>query len=678
MSYEFEDEVNVATEAPRQAREERGNVRGYTQSDEAPRQPREDRSAYQSRDRDNRDNRPAQVGLNLSQLAGMQMRTSIGGISDAAMQTITSVFESAKDHETVNIPMQVRRNQFKTVPITGHASGQDPALLVSLSLQHDNLPHTLVYVLLLEQPDAVQQTRTLTEGREQFDALITPEDQMNNRMHARIEAAFPNTEIVIVNYQVVLSELTRVLANSSEVNNKVTGLVASIMNNAIDALSGTRERIIAEMSGLSVTDVSLNPTSAQGGVRMEVLYDYPVVIEKDGSGLPTPADVVGRVYFSNPRKDEYDQDQVDRQFLGSVSATLDLYLDEGRDDDNSRYGLMSRRDNAPQPFWQGVLDVRGLTGNPHFPFSLEQSIYQLAQITPLTNSHRWIRALTPRNAAANQTGVTNSLVDLGWLNYYNPNPEQAAYVEDITANTPEEVLVDYLASVVRPDIAVGMTLPNSNDKSWILSIFEYIASAESLERQDLVSKLYRSINVLTGDRFLDIASNTALMDRDYTPIIATGVKELIGVWTDDKGNVRPLSEWNVAAFATKLGDKQNAEDMVREYQMTFEANSGYSVDWQLATRFDILRRWATGTARVVGTAEKHVFDTEFLSILSDAISGTSLDPFLTNADNLTRRQRAGHTVYRNHAASDLGHVGRRRDEGLAGRARSAYRGTRRY
>ena len=114
MSYEFEDEVNVATEAPR---EERGNVRGYTQSDEAPRQPREDRSAYQSRDRDNRDNRPAQVGLNLSQLAGMQMRTSIGGISDAAMQTITSVFESAKDHETVNIPMQVRRNQFKTVPI---------------------------------------------------------------------------------------------------------------------------------------------------------------------------------------------------------------------------------------------------------------------------------------------------------------------------------------------------------------------------------------------------------------------------------------------------------------------------------------------------------------------------------------------------------------------------------
>ena len=104
-------------------------------------------------------------------------------------------------------------------------------------------------------------------------------------------------------------------------------------------------------------------------------------------------------------------------------------------------------------------------------------------------------------------------------------------------------MVDYLASVVRPDIAVGMTLPNSNDKSWILSIFEYIASAESLERQDLVSKLYRSINVLTGDRFLDLAQDTRLMDRDYTPIIATGVKELIGVWTDDKGNVRPLSEW---------------------------------------------------------------------------------------------------------------------------------------
>ena len=531
-------------------------------------------------------------------------------------------------------------------------------------------------MLLLEQPDAVQQTRTLTEGREQFDALITPEDQMNNRMEARIEAAFPDTEIVIVNYQVVLSELTRILATSNEVDNKVTNLVASIMNNAIDALSGTRERIIAELSNLSVTDVSLNPTSAQGGVRMEVLYDYPVTIERDGSGLPTPADVVGRIYFSSPRKDEYDQDQVDRQFLGSVSATLDLYLDEGDDTDHSRYGIMSRRDKGPQPFWQGVLDVRGLTGNPHFPFSLEQAIYQLAQITPLTNSHRWIRALTPRNAAANQTGVTNSLVDLGWLNYYNP--EQGAYVEDITANTPEEVLVDYLASVVRPDIAVGMTLPNSNDKSWILSIFEYIATADSIERQDLVSKLYRSINVLTGDRFLDLAQDTRLMDRDYTPIIATGVKELIGVWTDDNGTVRPLSEWNVAAFATKLGDKQNAEDMVREYQMTFEANSGYSVDYQLATRFDILRRWATGTARVVGTAEKHVFDTEFLAILSEAITDTSLDPFLTNADNLTRRQRVGHTMYRNHAASDLGHSGRRREDAYSGRGRSAYRSSRRY
>ena len=125
MSYEFEDEIGQNNTAE-PVREERG----YTQSDKAPRQPRSDRQTRDGR----RDDRPQQVGLNLSALAGTQMRTSIGGISDAAMQTITSVFENAKDHETVNIPMQVRRNQFKTIPITGHMTGHDPALLISLSL----------------------------------------------------------------------------------------------------------------------------------------------------------------------------------------------------------------------------------------------------------------------------------------------------------------------------------------------------------------------------------------------------------------------------------------------------------------------------------------------------------------------------------------------------------------
>lgn len=641
-------------------------------------QPRAEQPRARAREERTEQQPPARRGLSLSALSQSQHRTSIGAISDIAMQTITTVFEKSRDHESPNLPAAIRRNKFKLLPVIGQGSTQDPALVVSLDLTSDGINKTLIYILLLEQPDAVQQTRLLSEGREQYESLITPEDQMNERLYKRIESQYPDSEVVIVNYQVVLSEITRVLASGGEIDSQVQNVVANIMNNAIDALSGTRERVIAELTGQVITDVALTPASVDGNIRMEVVYDYPVTVTKDGSGLPIGADVVGRVYFSSPVRDEFDQNSIDRTLLGSVSATLDLYLDDGDEEQYNRYGVFGRKPQGPEPFWQAVLDVRGLGGSPNVPYSLEQAIYQLAQITPLTNDHRWIRALSPRNAVADQKGVVNSLVDLGWLNYYNPNTEAGGYIDDITANTPEDVLVEYLAGVVKPEIAVGMTLPNSNDKSWILSIFEQIATeSDERIRTKLVQNLYRAINVLTGDRFLEIASDR-MLDKNYSPIFSTGVRELIGVWIDDNGNERALSEWNVAAFATRLADRTGAADIVREYQMTFETGSGRSADYQLTERFEMLRRYATGTARVTGTAEKHVFDTEFLSALSASIANTSLEPFLTNADNLTRRQRVGHTVYRSHAGGDLGHSGRRREEGGYSRTRSVYRGDRRF
>lgn len=644
-----------------------------------PTKPSEGRSSRRSEE--SVSEQPRTAGFQLSQLSASQYRAGIGGISDAALQTLIRVFEGAKDHESPSLSEQIRRDQFKLLPLISHTNGTNPALLVTLSLGNDRIKQTLVYVIVIEQAGAIQ-TRSLTDQRESYESLILPEDQLNNRYYDRIRAQLADSanSVAVIGSQVILAETTQVLTQQNgDTDPYAKGVVASILNNAIDALSGYREKVLAATNGSVATPVSITPDSVGDGDRIEVVYDYPVMQEKDTSGLPIRQDIAANVYYSHATRDDLDNKVHDRIPLGSVTASMDLYLDDGDSDQRSRFGSAWSRRTQQDPFWQAVLDVTSVGGKSAVPYNLELAQLLLAQMAPQTNEYRWIRALRPRATAANQKGVLDSLVDLGWLNFYNPTAEEACYVGDIGPNVTDDALVDYLSQVIRPEISLGLTIPSSGDKSWVLSLFERIALTEGKERQKFVEMLYASANVLTGGKFMEYAEEAGITDTAYSPIITTGTRELNAVWTDNHGNLRSGSEWNVLAFATQVGDKKGAQDLVRDYQLTFETQrSGRSVDFNLSARWDMLRRFVCPTIRPVGTSEKLIIDLTYLEVLSKALSKTSLDPYITNADAMHRRQRAGNTAYRDHAGSNIGSNSRRRDEETGGRNRSIFRTGDRY
>lgn len=613
-------------------------------------------------------------GFKLSDLGGQQFRASIGGASDAALQAIIRVFADTKEHESPDLNPNLRRDRFTLVPLTANNSGH-PTMLVTLPLNAGGQARTLVYVIILEQPGTLQ-TRTLTDNREAYESLILPEDQMNRKYLERIKVQLgTDKQLVIVGSTVILAEVTSAIASASDNDStRAKNEVAPILNNAIDALSGHWERSIAMLKGEMADDLSIQPSAIDDGGRIEVQYDHPVSQDKDTSGLPTRADVVAHVYYTQKTSDDMDNPTLDRIPLGTASAALDLYLDDGEEDTGRGFGKKwGSRKNEPQPFWQAVLDVTAIGGKSALPYNLELAQFLLAQMAVQTNDHRWVRALRPKATVSNQKGVISSMVDLGILNVYNPDRDEAGYIKDIGPNSSDESLIDYLATVIRPEVTFGMTIPSNSEKSHVTSLFERIAVSSGKTRDKLIGLLYESANLLTDGKFSEYAEEAGLMDVNYSPIYTSGTRDLIGVWYDDANNLRAGNEWSVAAFASRVGDRDGVEDLVRDYQLTYEtARSGRSVDFNLSQRRDMIIRWCNSSFRVIGTAEKLIIDPAYMAVLSRAISETALDPFITNADGIVRRQRAGSTAYRNYATRDIG-SNRRRDRDAGGnRQRSVF------
>lgn len=617
-------------------------------------------------------------GLRLKNLDNQQLRTHIGGMSDAALQTLIQVFENAMDHESNTLAAEITREKFKLIPMNANGTG-NPALLTTLDLRPEGVDTVLVYVMLFEQNNGQPQFRTMNEGRETYDSLITPEDQLTPRFESRVKSILnlvppSKTSMTMVNYQIVLQEITRVLQSGKADDAEVRSVASGLINNIFDALSGQRERVLEEVAGIDMADLALTPHSVEGGIRIEVTYDYPVSVIKDGSGIPVAPAINAQLAFCKPNTDDFEEDGWDRLSMGNIAATVDLRLAAEVEQRSS----WNRRESEPSPFWEAVIDIRQM-GSPAaaLPYSLELALYQLAQITPMTNDHRWARGLTPKTTVGNGNGTIGQIVDLGILNLYNPDQDSAAYVDGIGVNTPEPDLMDYLAKTVHGDPAIGLTVPRSNGQSWILYMFEAIATASDSERRPMMQALYRSLNTLTGNAFSGTASEH-LFVGSYTPVEYTGAHELIGVWTDEHGNLRPLSEWNVAAFATQLGDKAGAYEQVLDFQSTFEGNNGRSEDYNLSMRFDMIRRHCTSNARVIGTAAKLVFMPEFLAALADSIANSDLEPKLLNAETMLRKRTVGGNAYRRRATSDLGFQGRERGRSGAGRVRRGLNNNRMY
>lgn len=642
-----------SNEKPRESRREersdrdRDNRRDDRDDRDSRRDDRDDRRS--SRDDDDKPRKMTIADLGRS----FGVRPTSGGLSDAALSALMTQFEKNKAFDKPNVPDAIKRDKFKLLPFDGSiARSTLSCLLMVLPIEVGTQKLTLTYILTVDSVDGPA-TRQQTDRGDTFDAIILPQDQLNSKYYKdavreQVQGVEKNSKPVIIGAQTILaSTLSRVTTDESN------PVVERIFDNAIDALCGYRENLIDKASGKRDATHRLNPDMMARGSRLECTWITDGRPGIDTSGLQIRSDVTALLYYSENARD--DEDRYDRTEIGELRAGLSLvYTGPSRDD-----GLGRRRHrDDPDPFWQPVMNITSVISK--LPFSLETAQLLIGQIAPQTNDYRWATPLRPRAAIAAPNGSTMPTIS-HIENLTLLHPHAPCVAEDITSNMPDEDLADYLELTVKEEIAIGMTIPSSGERSWVLSIYEKIALCESREEQDrLIKALYDSADVLTGNRFRralrDIAGND-----DVIPVKTTGTRQFIGTWVDEKGNVRDLREWDTLAMLTALGER--GIDKVRDFQWTF-IDDRRSLDWNLSERHRIMSPVVPGM-HLVDTAEMLVLHPDYIEALSTALDQARMSSQQTVQDGISQRRNVGNGRYSDFATRNIGRErtrGRDRDD----------------
>lgn len=633
------------TDAPESSRGNRGQDHAELREDirrderDTPRGDRGDRSRNERRDSE----------VTFADMSRLNARPTMGGLSDQVLKVMVDTFENAKGYDKPGVPAETKRNMFKVIPMDGSlARSQQSSLLVALPAQIGAEKYALTYILLIEQPGD-NQLRPLVERGDTFDALVLPEDHLTENYvdiaKDQAEAAVGGSAIIVGN-QVILADS---FVGRSE--KEIESAIAMIYDNAMEAICGFRENIIDAKSGNKrSSQFRVSPDKMGKGSRLEVTFDYTGKQATDTSGLPICSGVTTHLYYSEPNGED---NLFSRTRMGSVYAGLDLFVSyEEEENTRKRFGgRRSRGRNTEEaPFWQAVLNINAVAAGD-VPYSLELAQLLIAQIAQQSNDYRWATMLRPRSSMADGF---KPLVNLGHLFLMHPDEQVATIVKDIGPNVKDDDLADYLDLTVKPDIAFGMTVPTSGEKSWVLSIYERIALCEpNTELDDLIDLLHASADVLTGGRFSE-ALDKRNVGNDYRPVYTTGSRALLGTWLDENQNRRDVREWNVPALLTKFGDK-NIE-LIQDFQATFE-DDRRSIEFNLAERYAILRKAVPGL-HITGTAEQLALDVDYIAALQIGLDGAKMSPHVSSNDGLTTKRRIGHDGYSRYATSEVGRTRR--------------------
>lgn len=584
-------------------------------------------------------------------------RATVGGVSDAALNTIAEMFENGGTDTIGNLTYPL--SAFKLLKLPKSRAIAYPTAVLVLTVGNVDL----YYALIMDQPGNAMtrpQEDVGNSGRS-YESLVLAEDMLTAPQRFEDELGRLVKAPLQAGYQTVPSSQTVVLAEG--MTEAAKAVSAALLNNALDALSGTAEKLEATAKGEIGTGASLTPDSAINGTMVVTTEDVITTVE-DSSGAVVRADAINRISFKERSKDDDNGDTFHQFPLAETAVAVDLWLTE---DDYNSY---SRHSRELRPFWKATLNATGFIRKEDTPMSLELILYQLMTLAPLTQDRSWCTLLRPKTRLKGAAGVVSPLVDLGWLQYYSPDENDARKVEIPDAISDME-LADYLHGTVDEAITVTMTVNNAGQNTWaMLPLVEAACAATVEERTNNITTIYEAMQVLTGDRFSDLMERSDLSDYvKHPPVYNPGYLELVGTFVDDDGNTRALSEITVPAFATLMGDKPGAEDLVFEYQLTFETEqSGYGVDYNLSARKELLER-VLRDVKVTGTAQPLVINPLFLEIGNEALEDTKLAPDVNGNLRMERTRRPGSLDFASSATTGIKSARRKRDRGNADRGR---------
>lgn len=555
-------------------------------------------------------------------------RTQFGGISNKTLNELVKVFESINsDYDDPSIDEELSRRRFQIHPIDGQAT--NPTLVIGLPIKLGNVDHVFYYSLVLEIP-GVQMREVRRYRRDEPQQLpVFSEDRMDSRWREAVRAAVGRigtgtpveAGFQLIPYNLLQEEVSEGSARED---------VLAIFTNAVDAICGFREMMAAQQ-GLNVPAVCLTPKFVGDDRRFEASFDFSRKPRLDTSKLPIRSDIALTIYHTETPRG-YDNEHLvpTRRPIGTVSVAVDLIA--VNDGEVSGWGRRRSRDEE-RPFWQAVLNITDIVGEVGIPWSIENSLLLMGSTTLLANNFRWVEGLRPRSGTEYKP-----LEELSALWLAHPDPKSRGVAQDITPNTEDGELSDFLDFTVNPEPYYGMVLSIGSEKGWANSIFERIALAEGEEADALIKTLYNACDKLTGNEFSNV-----LAERGYSrrkkPVETTDNRVFTGYFRDNEGNVRDIREWNVPAILTLVKDDPAAAyEIAMEYQDTLMTDSGTELASDLAERYRILKLVVGDNAfHLNGTAEMIQVMSWFQEVLAIAMVRSEMMPHINDGGGLRSR-----------------------------------------
>ena len=631
------------------AREERRDERNSRDRDDD--RYEDDRPRRRGRGRDNDEPRRA---WNMGSLGRALNQPKMSGVSDAALASLIDDFKQAKAFDNPNVDAEIQQSRFQVLPYTNRKSSRSlPALLVCLPLPNLAGGVTLVYTLAIEQPGP-QATRSSTSRGETYDALVLPEDRMNESflegVREEAKGLGGKNKVILVGSQVILSDVISDLVDKE--NSRAS---AAIFDNAIAALCGYRMQLLTGLGSAKAINFKLCPEAIEPGDRLEVALEYNQPYGVDVSGQPIRSEAVVTTFYSE-RTDDDEEDQYDRTPMVESRVSLEMFIQDEQDDrGRSRLSRRRRsrrdRDDDETAFMQGVLNINSIDSVDGYPYSLGLVGLAIAGVALLTNDGRYTNMIRPKKLLGGRVKPVFDPADLLRLAEFDEEADRREAMELVTANMDDDDFADFVDNVFKPDVSVGMVVSDASPNAWALSIFTRIALEKDQKIVDfLVNQLFDEWDVLTGNRFRTVYRDLC-GGKMAIPVESAGTRVLNGTWEDPDTNVkRPASEWNVGAYLTRVGAKDL--EAVRDFQYTFE-DTRHSVDYNLAERFAMIKKVAPGL-HISSTSEQLVFNRHLPRALAVALDEARMSPYVAGGDTLSGRRQVGNRLFSSQATSDAG------------------------
>jgi len=488
----------------------------------------------------------------------------------------------------------------------------DPALdfsciLVATRLQ--NMPElgVAVYIILLaETGEEIQPysdqiyDRTVMIYRVPSDAI---NDILVRKARRIIETAYNTNKVLFVDGTVVNSNFNPV--NKTQVHR--LALTA--------AMAGVTE-LNSRTPGFK--DLNLANLNKRGQAQVDVTFARQTL--EDAAGNVYRSDVL--INFSDRKVVDRDSRQMNTGDRNANFSTLSSFVDAvwfPAQDPNGGLGQAF----APQQMAQtrkfvARQVITDITAN--VAQTTASVLLALSTALALRPSSNWIQAFRPMAVSKKELDIT----DPGAYNYEGnlPVPQPSGILATNTSgfglpidtksdDFKSEQLGMYIAALFNSDLMISMDIPEYGPQTHYLSVF--MAAARGVD--GAYKRIIQSANELTNGEY-------AKHFQMGTPLFATQSERIhAGTWVDNQGNKRDLRDFDYAAVANIVGQRNPA--MIREWSDTF-LRLEYPENLRLEARRKMLMQLSNDTAKFTGYYQRVTFTGAFLSALDAAIATQNL------------------------------------------------------